>query len=413
MFGTVLEKLSTLLSKSFVISSFFPMLIFATANGFMLYTTSASFRAFAKAQYDPSLGSKAVLMVVVLSFLAVAAYVFSPLNLTLRELLEGRHWPKRFAQWGQGRHIRRMDSIQKRFGEAKSNHRDLDRFNQMGGRLIEARNRGAHKSDFGLAIKAANSVGELLKKRADAKDISSQELERASKELEVALESADADILDPNSPDRAASEKLDRAQQDFFRVWKYLDNRVQAESVELYNQLQFDYAQDDVAPTAMGNTALAARYYAESRYGLNLDVLWSRLQKVLQQDEKFYAVLQDAKTQLDFLVSMFWLTTIFCLIWTITLLWIARGYGQFLSLVIVGPWIAAAFYGLALQNQRAFADLLRSSVDMFRMQLLGQLHIPLPAKAEDERGLWTLLGNRMGYDNHDKNLTFAHPSKTP
>lgn len=413
MFGTVLEKLSTLLSKSFIIASFFPIVIFAAANGLMLYSTSASFRAFAKHQYDPSLGAKAALMVFVLCFLAIVAYVFSPLNLTLRELLEGRHWPKRLSQWGQGRHIRRMDSIQRRFTESKSNLRDLDRFNQMGGRLIESRNRGSGKSDFVPAANAARSVENLLAKRADARDISSQELEEASKELELALESGDADIVDPNSPYFSASERLDRSQQDFFRVWKYLDNRVQAESIDLYNQLQFNYAQDEVAPTAMGNTGLAARYYSESRYGLNLDVLWSRMQKVLQQDEKFYAMLQDAKTQLDFLVSMFWLTAIFCMTWTVTLLVVTRGYVQFLLIVVVGPWIAAGFYGLALQNQRAFADLLRGSVDMFRMQLLNQLHIPLPAKAEDERALWTLLGNRMGYDNHEKNLTFVHPPKTP
>jgi hypothetical protein len=409
MFGTVLEKLSALLSKSFVISSFFPILIFAGANGLMLYFISATFRACLKAQYDPSLGSKAALMVVTLALLAVVAYLFSPLNLTLREILEGRHWPKRFAQWGQGRHIRRMDSILKRFVDAQSNRRDLDRFNQMGGRLIEARNRGSGKNDFAPAVKAATSVKELLRKRVNAKQISGKELDETVKELELALEKADADVVDPNSPHCAASEKLDRSQQDFFRVWKYLDDRVQAESIQLYNQLQFNYAQNEVAATAMGNTAIAARYYAESRYGLNLDVLWSRLQKVLQQDEKFYSVLQDAKTQLDFLVSMFWLTTFFCLFWTILLLFIGRSYWQFFLLVIVGPWIASGFYGLALQNYRAFADLLRSSVDMFRMQLLRQLHIPLPARAEEERALWTLLGNRMGYDDHDKNLTLAHP----
>jgi hypothetical protein len=412
MFGTVLEKLSTLLSKSFVISSFFPMLISAAANGLMLYFVSGRFRSFLKSVYDPNLGSTAVLMFVVLSLLAVVAYVFSPLNLTLREILEGRYWPERFTQWGQGRHIRSMDLIQDRYTDANSNRRDLDRFDQIAFQLIAARKKGAGKNNFAPFQVAEKSISELLKKRRNAQDIPQKDLEATLKLLERALESADADIVDTNSADSVASGKLDRSQQDFFRVWKYRDNRSQAETIRLYNLLQSNYSQNEVAATAMGNIAIAARYYAESRYGMSLDVFWSRLQKVLQQDEKFYAVLQDAKTQLDFLVSMFWLTTCFCVLWTLTLPFAGHSYGQFLLVVILVPWIAAGFYGLGVQNYRAFADLLRSSVDMFRMQLLKELHIPLPDRAEEERVLWTQLGNHVGYDSHEKNLTFAHP-KTP
>ena len=51
----------------------------------------------------------------------------------------------------------------------------------------------------------------------------------------------------------------------------------------------------------------------------NLDVFWTRLQKVVAADANFYSTVQDAKMQVDFLVALIWYTLFFTLVWVIAL----------------------------------------------------------------------------------------------
>jgi hypothetical protein len=48
--------------------------------------------------------------------------------------------------------------------------------------------------------------------------------------------------------------------------------------------------------------------------------------------------------------------------------------------------------------------LLRWSVDLYRLDLLKTLRIPLPANAEQERLVWEMLERRVVYDDHSNFL---------
>ena len=145
-----------------------------------------------------------------------------------------------------------------------------------------------------------------------------------------------------------------------------------------------------------------------SRYHLDVERVWTRLQKVMQ-GEAFYAILQESKTQLDFLVSLFWLASAFTVIWLVAFAALGHSLPIFLAVGLAGPLAVWALWELALQNYRAFADLMRCSVDMYRLALLEQLRLPQPGSSEEEARIWTALQNRMDYDNKFS-LSYRQPS---
>ena len=62
-----------------------------------------------------------------------------------------------------------------------------------------------------------------------------------------------------------------------------------------------------------------------------------------------------------------------------------------LAVALLGPMLAYGWCRTALAHYRTFADLLRSSVDLFRFNLLSALHYPLPVGVKEEREFWEML----------------------
>ena len=194
-----------------------------------------------------------------------------------------------------------------------------------------------------------------------------------------------------------AEQRLDR---DFVRLgelFTYAAERLEDEYIRLFNEKEFNFSRYHVSPTQMGNIADSVRSYAQLRYRMNLDFFWSRFQQVLQGQRDFYQTLLDAKTQLDFAVSFFWLTVASTVIWFILLPILAHSIYPFVAVAVLGPLLARGWYLVAVQNYRSFADLMRSSVDLFRVSLIDALNIPKPADSAAERELWDKLNHRYCY----------------
>jgi hypothetical protein len=184
----------------------------------------------------------------------------------------------------------------------------------------------------------------------------------------------------------------------------YAVDKAEAEYVRYLIESQFDYAGQNVAASKMGNISKVAPHYASSRYSINLDIFWTRLQKVAQGDTNFYGSVQDAKMQLDFLVDLLWQTLVFTLVWVVLLPLLTEAKYLYAIIAVCGPLSLWIWYLIALQNYRAFSDLLRASVDLYRLELLKTLRIPPPANAEQERMVWEMLERRVVYDDHSNFL---------
>jgi hypothetical protein len=228
-------------------------------------------------------------------------------------------------------------------------------------------------------------------------------------EIQVEVNAMTA-TLETNSPilQMKASSDLDKDHGALLQLIKFAADKWEAQVGKYLNEIQFDYAGKDVAPTKIGNISRTASYYAESRYSMNLEIFWTRLQKVLQGDSNFYPVVQEAKMQLDFVIGLWWLTFSFTLIWVILLPIFGEAEYLFLFIALFGPALTWVWYRIALQNYRAFSDLLRAAIDLYRLDLLKTLHVALPANAEQERVLWKTLERRFGYGEHP-NLALQNP----
>src|SRR5256885_1760861 len=114
------------------------------------------------------------------------------------------------------------------------------------------------------------------------------------------------------------------------------ENERRHDTPGLLNQLHSSYGAEEVAPTKMGNIANTIQGYALRRYKCNLEVIWSNLQRIVQKDDKAQAALQEAKTQLDFLVACCWLTLLWALVWTVVFASIAQSRTGFLAAALGG-----------------------------------------------------------------------------
>jgi hypothetical protein len=384
MLGTLIEKLSALLSKGAFIASFIPLLAFVAANTALLAAVHQPTRAwFISHRADPELIGGGVL-----AFL-IGALMFAAINTRLRELMEGRFWPAPICGAFTERQRDRFQQLAKQNTSMQRAMRKMGGAPQWKETLKNARSADPKKTGrvYSPAGRAGRLIRGLRRRKFRGEVIDPEDLKiavnRLKRELRITPMSLplDADhvelvsIIDANSP------------------------KIGSEIKRIFNERQFNFPfdeRDPLAATAMGNIALSIQSYARSRYRLNIETSWTRFQKVMQ-GEAFYAVLQDAKVQLDFLVSLYWLGLVSTAGWLIALASFGYSLWPFLAIAICGPCAVWAAYRLALQNYRAFADLMRSSIDMYRMRLLKELNVSEPMGSEEEKMLWQALQGRMDY----------------
>jgi hypothetical protein len=404
MLGTLLEKIGTLLPRNFIIANFFPMLLFAAINGLMLYWMSDRFHLAVEQYFAMDAGNQALIGFPVLIAITLAAYIFSAFNLFQREILEGRYGPTYLKELLSAGPQRRADRSEDKLEEARKYER---RFAKLDGveRLRLQRLAGGMQVNqicaYTKRSPAARLVAKLEKKRLRYRSIKTEELENAIVELGQELSQCAVNQRDAARGDDRNKILLDHHQTTLKRCLDYAEKRNDNDLVELFNVREFNFSRFKMAPTAMGNIAESVRGYTQSRYAMNLDPFWSRLQKILIDDEKFYATLVDAKTQLDFMISLFWVTVSFTGFWTIALICLRRSLLAFFVVAVGGPVLSILWYKIALQNYRAFADICRTSVDLYRFKLLDMLHVERPKGNLLERNTWKEVNKVIGYGEEE------------
>jgi len=387
MLGTIIEKLSALLSKGAFLASFIPLLASLVANGALLAALHPPFRAwFLHRRTDAE-----YVFAAVIAFL-IGSLIFFTLNTRLRELMEGRFWPRRLRGAFTRYEHNRLKLLNDTYTNLQRSRRVLRKAQEWTQSLKLARERlpKSRRRVYNRAGQSGSLIRELSRRRVRGELIDPEELKVAVQRLRRELRVCQL------------TTELDGDQVELNAVINFTEAKVQQEIIRIFNDRQFNFpyapilAPTVLAPTAMGNIALSIRSYALSRYQLNIESFWTRLQKVMQ-NEPFYAVLQDAKVQLDFLVSLFWLSIVSTGAWLVSLAVFGYSLWLYLAIALAGPCVIWALYRLALQNYRAFADLMRSAVDTYRMRLLKELHLPEPGGSREEAALWQALQDRMDY----------------
>jgi hypothetical protein len=417
MLGTLLDKLGGLLPRSFIVASFFPVLIFAILNGAMLYLFSSSFRRAFEAYFALDAAKQSIYGAGILIAISFVAYIFSTLNLYLLELLEGKHFAgfTKLKTRMVAEKQQQLDALQDDLDESRMEFvllkKDSDKWLERLAVAYRAANEPNIETKYSAESSVSTEIGKLKAKRTRNVLITAAEWKKIVSAFEDEVKGYPIVAADSKVDDSKNRRKLDEDHTSLRLLIDYSQRIAENNFVEAFNEKEFQYSRYKVNATSMGNIAESVRSYARSRYEMNLDSFWSRLQKSIQADEKFYLTMIDAKTQLDFLVSLFWLTTLFTVIWLASLLYVRTSWLAFVLVGVIGAGLAALWYEIGKQNYLAFADILRTSIDMFRFDLLKGLHVKLPSSSDHERTTWTQLNYLIGHGDETETVRYFHQDK--
>jgi hypothetical protein len=234
-------------------------------------------------------------------------------------------------------------------------------------------------NDYARDDTSVKLVGELADLRRAAQPITADQVRAAIGALVPHLRANNADV---------GAGALEDVRQLLWDLIDYAEQYATSRFRSLRITQQFEYGTFPLAPTRMGNVARTVQNYTVQRYDLNFEILWSRLQIFAQKDKDFGPTLQAAKTQLDFLISCSAWTFVWSLVWAV---WLCLSQGPaplFLGVALLGPLLSYVWYRAAVAQYRTVADLLRSSVDLFRFDLLAALRYPQPGSVQEETELW-------------------------
>lgn len=408
--NALLDKLKDLFSKSFVVSSFLPVVVCAAVNALLLYETNPSFRAFARSQ-QPKGGVDAVLQGGSAIFvLAVLAGLLSPSITFFRELLEGNHWlaifdPIRTQMIGE--HAAELRRCEEYILKAQDWRTQFDRPDANNLRPAERWIADLQaKAALGVAANGAytapagGDLNAVLDQQLRNEVVLVDQLEKAEVALAKELSASNANTTP------ALNDRWDRFLQ---LIGQYATQRLDLEIIEKTALRRREWGQTEVAPTRLGNLANASASYGLLCYGFSLDSGWSRLQKVLQKDQEHFGALQDVKASLDSVIMLFWLIAPTTAVWSLYLV-TQLSLGLFLIVSIGGAIACNLLYRTAISSYVAFADLVRSSVDLYRLDLFPALHLPTPAGLVEERDMWGRL-RRLTEFGEVPDLRYESPKK--
>jgi len=407
MISALLNTVQTTLlgARGFLLTSLLPVVLFAIGC-FVLDTKLVPQHALWAAQLvqeKPGFAASCVLLLIL-----VAAYMFSSLNTVLRQVLEGKYLPRPLRE----KYVRHQLKIAENArAELEKNQRLYHKISHANwvDTLRKAREEGSKKEESSTAVvpivaKLKKKVKEFTTAKNSLQPLDYDDLEEAVSGLTSALKGANA-----NKPGDANSCALSEVHVELVQNIQYEIGRLQRRRTEaLWDAAAYP---DDVAPTRMGNIAGTVRYYAESRYGILLDVFWTRLQRLMQADEKSFNALQDAKIQLDFFVSMAWLSALFSFVWSIVLMAASANIFLFIAVCAGGVATSIVCYQLGCQSYMTFAEVVRGAIDLTRFQLISAYHLPLPVGSDEEEQLWENLASRIAYDSPISSVIYEH--KTP
>lgn len=147
-------------------------------------------------------------------------------------------------------------------------------------------------------------------------------------------------------------------------------------------------------PTRLGNALRAAESYPgdEERWGLDAAFWWPRLYLILPDSARDQ--VDNARASLDQLVVLTMLSAAFGVV-ALTLSCAGLNLAVGLGCAGGALLLSRGSYLAAVTAAGVFGELVRSSYDLFRGDLLAKLGWPMPPTLRAERKLWTALSQQL------------------
>jgi uncharacterized membrane protein YccC len=175
---------------------------------------------------------------------------------------------------------------------------------------------------------------------------------------------------------RWTNEVVENARRTDSEKWDWAIRQSYSEAV--YRQNWLPSREEDLLPTALGNTLSTGEIRAGERYLLKLELAMPRLAPLLS--ERTLAELRDRRNQLDAAVRLSVAAGLATAISLGLLVW--RGHWVFLPLATyLMCWLC---YRSAVAAARGFSDSLAAAVDLHHLQLFDAMQLERPASLPEE-----------------------------
>jgi hypothetical protein len=167
---------------------------------------------------------------------------------------------------------------------------------------------------------------------------------------------------------------------------------------------------EQVMPTCLGNILKNAELYPMDRYEIDAVLIWPRLHNALPQ--RFAQTIAEARGALDFMLVISSLGGAFALLSGVYLLIIGAPWWLFLVCFWGGLLVAWLAYQSALGSAVLYAQQIKAAFDLYRNELLKQMHLPLPATPDEEKTRWREVGQFLYRNLREKPELWAYTDAT-
>jgi hypothetical protein len=419
MFGQVLEKLDAYFGRAFLLARYFPWLLAIGVNLIIGCVEFPEVRGFVVGEYtaiSANAASKALDLLIALLAVWVVAYSTTPLVQFITNFLEGSSIPDWLAVWLVVTHSERRERLDEKANSRFTRRSRLPDKNSVVAQLKADRDIGTRSgaiTHVDAINEAATLIKRLRKRRWMNLDIDVDRFERARSALSRALRANCAEVSELIRPgDAAQALRLDALHNEMWKiVTGYVLDIAEQREDRAYADRQRLFAEIEMEPTRLGNDAAALRSYCETRYGIDFDFFWPRFLLVAQKDDKLANTIATAKIQLDFSILALTLTATTTAAWSLVLLAWGTSLWTVFLVFVVGPAATMAWLGIVHASYSNFADLARSVVDLYRLDVLVALHRPLPLTTEAEQSAWERVARLSLLGEHGNNAALRHPAK--
>ncbi|PSO15696.1 hypothetical protein [Bradyrhizobium sp. MOS003] len=428
-FNSVYTALQGFLSRTFWFAAFLPVALIAVIHLAIATLAVGPIKIFgATVSLSGSVDAAqfATSGIVIVLGLVIVAYAVMPLMPRFRGLLDGTLLPVDIHDWLRG--MRRTEAnilertIQERLDDLGALHTMLEKYNPA-------------DSPFRMAYADA----ERLARPPDSKvvDTAAASLKAARTAIDkrrlmaAAVREAEASVLAMlarNNPDKLALARLiapatldaaaARLCEDTGDLANQFEDVLSAACREAFyaheivkERVRIAAALKNPRATLIGDARYVVESYAEDVYCAQFDFLWPRLLvaiKAEKADDPILTSIENARAQSDFAVLSLVLILTVPAIWLPTLLVRGGPAWLFLAIGAATPMLLTFFYELVFENQLAFGDVVKSTIDRHRLLVLKMLGLPQPASRSGERLLWEQV-RRAEEDGRTTDLVYLPP----
>lgn len=163
---------------------------------------------------------------------------------------------------------------------------------------------------------------------------------------------------------------------------------------------------EKVMPTRLGNILRNAELYSYDRYNIDAVIMWSRLYNLFP--ERFIETIAEAKSSLDFMLVVSTLSSIFALFTGVYLVIVKASGLLFITCFCGGLFLAWLTYRSAIASALLYAQQIKAGFDLYRHELLKQMHLELPKTLSEEAELWNEIGQLLYRNNRNAKIKYKN-----